>query len=225
MYVIRAFDRSENFVSKFFQRQKEYIVAYTNQNVSNRWISLVTDLFSIATIATCAYLCVYQRPDPSDPNPHTTNLFGLAITWSLQISAVLSFTLKIMADTESNMNAVLRLLDYIDHNPSEKEFEEPKPPVEWPTDGKFKLDSITYRYRPDLDDVIHGISFDVEQKSKIGIVGRTGSGKSTLTLGLLRILELSENADGSLGTISLDNVNIGNIGLHCNDVGYYRPTT
>ena len=123
MYVIRAFDRSGNFISKFFQRQKEYIVAYTNQNVSNRWISLITDLFSIATIATCSYLCVYQRPDPNDPNPHTTNLFGLAITWSLQISAVLSFTLKIMADTESNMNAVIRLLDYIDHNPSEKDFE------------------------------------------------------------------------------------------------------
>jgi hypothetical protein len=58
MYVIRAFDRSSNFVNKFFQRQKEYIVAYTNQNVANRWISLVTDLFSITTIAACAYLCV-----------------------------------------------------------------------------------------------------------------------------------------------------------------------
>lgn len=189
MYVIRAFNRSDKFIAKFFQRQKEYIVAYTNQNVCNRWISLVTDMFSVVTIAACTYLCVYQRPDINDEtHHHTTNLYGLAITWSLQISAVLSFTLKMMADTESNMNAVIRLLDYIDHNPSEKDFEEPKPAVDWPTEGKFAVRNITYRYRPNLEDVIHSISFDVERKSKIGIVGRTGSGKSTLTLGLLRIL-------------------------------------
>jgi ABC-type multidrug transport system fused ATPase/permease subunit len=118
IYVIRAFDKSSNFINKFFQRQKEYIVAYANQNYANRWISLVTDLFCIVSLATCAYLCIYQRPNPNDPSAQKTNLMGLAITWSLQISAVLSFTLKIMADTESNMNAVIRLLDYIDHNPS-----------------------------------------------------------------------------------------------------------
>lgn len=207
---------SDNFIRKFFQKQKEYIVAYTNQNVANRWISLITDCFSVVSIAACSYLAVTQRVDPNDPVKHKTNLLGLAITWSLQISAVLSFTLKMMADTESNMNAVIRLLDYIDHNPREKDFDEPLPPSEdWPTSGKYAIKDITYRYRPDLDDVIHGISFDVESKSKIGVVGRTGSGKSTLTLGLLRILELSKNADETIGHINLDNVDIANIGLHC----------
>ncbi len=66
MYVIRAFNRSDNFINKFFQKQKEYIVAYTNQNVANRWISFVTDLFSIGTIAACAYLGVVERPDPNN---------------------------------------------------------------------------------------------------------------------------------------------------------------
>lgn len=170
----------------------------------------------MATIAACAYLGVTQRPDPNDSQRHQTNMIGLALTWSLQISAVMSFTLKLMADTESNMNAVIRLLDYIDNNPAEKDFEKPLPPSEsWPVDGEFKVDKVTYKYRPDLDNVIHGISFDVGSKSKIGIVGRTGSGKSTLTLGLLRILEISNNKDGSLGHIDLDEVDIANVGLHC----------
>lgn len=76
------------------------------------------------------------------------------------------------------------------------------------------MDNLTYRYRPELQDVIHGISFDVSSKAKIGVVGRTGSGKSTLTLGLLRILELSEDPEGKLGQIKLDGVDVGNIGLH-----------
>lgn len=65
-----------------------------------------------------------------------------------------------------------------------------------------------------MENVIHGISFDVSSKSKIGVVGRTGSGKSTLTLGLLRILELSEDPEGNLGHIHLDGLDVGTIGLH-----------
>jgi ABC-type multidrug transport system fused ATPase/permease subunit len=184
----------------------------------------------VVTIAACAYLGIAQRPDPNDDTgKHSSNLIGLALTWSLQISAVMSFTLKLMADTESNMNAVIRLLDYIDNNPKEAEFNEPLPPSDkWPTDGEFQVDKVTYRYRPDLDDVIHGISFDVGTKAKIGVVGRTGSGKSTLTLGLLRILEISNNKDGSLGHIDLDQVTIANVGLHCNlfiDLGLRHKVT
>ena len=58
------------------------------------------------------------------------------------------------------------------------------------------------------------VSFDIKSKEKIGVVGRTGSGKSTLTLGLLRILELAENEDNSLGVINLDGENVSELGLH-----------
>ena len=65
----------------------------------------------------------------------------------------------------------------------------------------------------DLPDVIHGISFNIASQERIGVVGRTGSGKSTLTLGFLRILELAEK-NGTTGKITLDNIVIGGIGLH-----------
>lgn len=90
------------------------------------------------------------------------------------------------------MNAVVRLYDYIDNNPSEKDFHYPQPKKSpWPSKGIFKIKNISYRYRDELPLVLKKISFDIDSNAKIGVVGRTGSGKSTLTLGLLRILELA----------------------------------
>lgn len=76
------------------------------------------------------------------------------------------------------------------------------------------MKNISYRYRPELPNVIKNISFDVKSKAKIGIVGRTGSGKSTMTLGLLRILEIAENYDKTKGKIILDQEDTSEIGLH-----------
>lgn len=59
----------------------------------------------------------------ADIGTSSTNLIGLSLVWSLQISSIMSFTLRILADTESNMNAVVRLYDYVDNNPSEASFD------------------------------------------------------------------------------------------------------
>ena len=147
----------------------------------------MTDIFCNITVAAAGYLGVVSVI--VNLGASNSNLIGLALVWSLQISALLSWTLMVLADCESNMNAVVRLYDYIDNNPSEKDFEEPKPKNEnWPNRGHYQIDSISYKYRPELPLVIKSISFDVKENAKIGIVGRTGSGKSTMTLGLLRIL-------------------------------------
>ena len=150
----------------------------------------MTDLFSVLTIAAAGYLGVISVV--AGVGPSASNFIGLALVWSLQINTIMSFTLRIMADTESNMNAVVRLYDYIDNNPSEKDFEKPQPIKKpWPDHGVYNVKEISYKYRPELPLVIKKISFDIKENAKIGIVGRTGSGKSTMTLGLLRILEIA----------------------------------
>lgn len=73
---------------------------------------------------------------------------------------------------------------------------------------------MSYKYRPELPLVLKRVSFDIKSKEKIGIVGRTGSGKSTMTLGFLRILELTDNEDGTKGSIMLDGEDISDLGLH-----------
>lgn len=74
----------------------------------------MTDLFSILTIASAGYFGVLSHSMGSS----TSNLIGLALVWALNLNSILSFTLRMIADTESNMNAVVRLYDYIDNNPS-----------------------------------------------------------------------------------------------------------
>lgn len=92
-----------------------------NQNICNRWINIVTDLFSVVTIAATGMFGVLSVS--FDLGQSSNNLVGLALVWALQINGIMSFTLRLLADTESNMNAVVRLYDYIDNNPSEKSFE------------------------------------------------------------------------------------------------------
>jgi len=222
MYVIRAFDKTDHFIQKYFSRQKDFIIATVNQNITSRWINLVTDIFSVVTVSAAGYFGVLSTVIGGSSS---NSLIGLALVWSLQINSIMSFTLRVLADTESNMNAVVRLYDYIDNNPSEKDFDEPKPEHDvWPSHGKYKIAGASYKYRPELPYVLKQISFDIKEKSKIGVVGRTGSGKSTLTLGLLRILELTQNEDGSMGNIILDNENTSDLGLHClRQKNYHHP--
>lgn len=96
-----------------------------NQNICSRWIGIFTDLFSVLTIAATGYFGVLSVA--FDLGKSSNNLVGLALVWSLQINGLMSFTLRILADTESNMNSVVRLYEYIDNNPSEKSFEEKAP--------------------------------------------------------------------------------------------------
>jgi ABC-type multidrug transport system fused ATPase/permease subunit len=91
------------------------------------------------------------------------------------------------------MNAVVRILDYTDNNPQEADFMVPTPPPSWPSTGSISAENISFRYRANLPNVIDSISFQIAPREKVGVVGRTGSGKSTLTLGLLRIIELATN--------------------------------
>ena len=188
--VIRAFGKSEIFIEQYYQRQKAYIVSIVNQNICTRWVSIVTDLFAVVTVAATGFFGVISVA--VDLGKSSNNMVGLALVWSLQINGIMSFTLRVLADTESCMNSVVRLYEYIDNNPSEKSFDEQVPQSRnWPTHGNYQIKDASYRYRPELPLVLKKISFDIKEKQKIGVVGRTGSGKSTLTLGLLRILELA----------------------------------
>ena len=81
---------------------------------------MVSDIFSVITIAAAGYLGVATVI--AQVGTSNVNIIGLALTWSLQISSVMSWTLTVFADTENSMNAVVRLYDYIDNNPSEKDF-------------------------------------------------------------------------------------------------------
>lgn len=113
------------------------------------------------------------------------------------------------ADFETNITSVERIKEYFD-TPHEDEWrnERTKPEKTWPENGHISFERYSVKYREGLDDVLKELSIDIQPGEKIGIVGRTGAGKSSLTLGLFRILEHTR------GFITIDGVDIKQIGLH-----------
>lgn len=119
--------------------------------------------------------------------------------------------LRALGDLEQQMSSFERIIDYIEETPSEKLQVDKIPPADWPQEGKVELQNISYKYREGLQIVINSISLEVPPRMKVGIVGRTGSGKSTLTLGMLRILEPLQTEGRK---IMIDGVDIEQISLY-----------
>lgn len=113
------------------------------------------------------------------------------------------------SDVETNIVAVERIKEY-GETPQEAAWEIPEtaPPKDWPSEGRVEFRDFKVRYREGLDLVLNGLSFTVKGGEKVGIVGRTGAGKSSLTLSLFRIIEASH------GQITIDGVDISKLGLH-----------
>jgi len=117
------------------------------------------------------------------------------------------------AEFESNITSVERIKEYCSTETHEAEWtltnkENAGNHSEWPSQGEIRFVNYSLRYRDDLDYVLKNINCAIKGKEKIGIVGRTGAGKSSLVLGLFRILEIQD------GDILIDGVSIKDVGLH-----------
>ena len=111
--------------------------------------------------------------------------------------------------------SIQRLYEYAKWNHHEKQFNTPKAPHNWPNEGKIEAKNLSIRYRKGLPLVLNGIDFTIEPGQKVAIIGRTGSGKSTTLLAMMRILEMAKDRNrAELGSIEIDGVNIGSVGLH-----------
>ncbi|CAD6587814.1 MAG: hypothetical protein CYPHOPRED_004148, partial [Cyphobasidiales sp. Tagirdzhanova-0007] len=108
---------------------------------------------------------------------------------------------------ELNMVGVERIKEYAEIQQEPPEIIEPRPAAGWPTTGEVVVTNLSLRYAPELPRVLHDVSFEVQSGEKIGIVGATGSGKSSLALSFFRFVETDE------GTITIDGLDIGKIGL------------
>lgn len=134
---------------------------------------------------------------------------GVAFNFAGQITDLVSGLIRVHSSLEMAMNSVERVEEY-----SKLEQEPPaiipghRPPENWPTQGRVQVVDLTLKYAPELPDVLKRISFNIEANEKIGIVGRTGAGKSTLSMAFFRILPFVE------GKIIIDDVDISTIGLH-----------
>ncbi|KAK3802039.1 hypothetical protein RRG08_064632 [Elysia crispata] len=198
--------RAYGVCERFYQDSQSKVD--TNQkcsfasNSAARWLKVRLEfLASILVFFACLFAVTSNDISPS--------LVGLSITYALQVTAALNMLVQNMTMLETNTVSGERIVDYIGLSP-EPAWINPhcRPSVDWPEQGRISFVNYSTRYRPQLDLVLRGISFSVKEGQKIGIVGRTGAGKSSLSMALFRVIE------AAAGSILIDNVDISTIGLH-----------
>ncbi|VDP98821.1 unnamed protein product [Trichobilharzia regenti] len=166
------------------------------------WLAVLLELVGNLVILAVAILSVSAQGYLS------AGFSGLVITYALSLNQTLNWLVRMFSELETNIVCVERIHEY-----SSIEQEAPWEldckylPANWP-EGRIEFVNYCTRYRPELDYALRSISFTVERGEKLGIVGRTGSGKSSLVLGLFRMLEAAE------GEIRIDGFDISKLGLH-----------
>uniref|UniRef100_A0A8C3NY64 Canalicular multispecific organic anion transporter 2 n=2 Tax=Cyanoderma ruficeps TaxID=181631 RepID=A0A8C3NY64_9PASS len=201
--VIRAYRRVKAFVDISDLRVDENQKSYYPGIVSNRWLGIRVEFVGNCIVLFAALFAVIGR------NSLNAGLVGLSVSYALQVTLSLNWMVRMTSELETNIVAVERIKEY-----SETETEAPwiiedkRPPENWPSKGELEFVNYSVRYRKGLDLVLKGLNLQVHGGEKIGIVGRTGAGKSSMTLCLFRILEAVK------GEIKIDGVKISEIGLH-----------
>lgn len=201
--TIRAYKAEERFCSQSSGFIDNNQICYYPSIISNRWLAIRLDFCGNIIIFFAALFAVLQK-DSLDAGK-----VGLSVTYALLVTATLNWLVRMSSELETNIVAVERILEY-SKTPTEAPWviEGKKPYDSWPDKGTVKMDNYSTRYRAGLDLVLKQISCDVKSGEKIGIVGRTGAGKSSLTLSLFRIIEATD------GKIEIDGLNIAEMGLH-----------
>ena len=172
---------------------------------ANRWLAVRLEFIGSFIIFAAAGFAILSVATGSGLS---AGLVGLAMSYALQITQSLNWIVRQTVEVETNIVSVERILEYA-ALPSEAPDVIPKnrPPASWPSHGTVSFNNFSARYRPELDLVLKNINLSFNSHEKIGVVGRTGAGKSSLTLALFRIIEATE------GHTTIDEINTSSIGL------------
>ncbi|KAH9747863.1 ABC transporter C family member 2 [Citrus sinensis] len=202
--AFKAYDRMAKINGKSMDNNIRFTLANTS---SNRWLTIRLETLGGIMIWLIATFAVMQNGRAENQVAFASTM-GLLLSYTLNITNLLSGVLRQASRAENSLNAVERVGTYIDL-PSEAPgmVESNRPPPAWPSSGSIKFEDVVLRYRPELPPVLHGLSFTVSPSEKVGIVGRTGAGKSSMLNALFRIVELER------GKISIDGCDVSKFGL------------
>lgn len=202
-----ALMRAMELTPFFAARQSAFIGEWSHISYMARalqsWSSHVGGMLAFLLGSTTALYIVGNRA------LFTEELGGLALTYATVVPYFLNIVSEMFVQMRTSVAALERLLDYLDL-PQEPEHERPDdPPIgQWPTAGRIEFLDLCMRYRPGLPLALQDLSATVEAGAKVGIVGRTGAGKSTLVLALFRLVEPAS------GTVLIDGRETSSLGLH-----------
>ncbi|KAL6607981.1 hypothetical protein ACP70R_041044 [Stipagrostis hirtigluma subsp. patula] len=202
--TIRCFNQGENFFRKSLALMDDYSCITFHNSATIEWLCVrINFLFNLVFFVMLVILVSLPR-DTIDPS-----LAGLAATYGLNLNVLQAWVIWNLCNVENKMISVERILQF-SNIPSESPLviEEYRPTEKWPWYGTIQIDDLQIKYSHDMPMVLKGISCTFPGGRKIGVVGRTGSGKSTLIQALFRIVE------PSAGRIIIDGLDISLLGLH-----------
>ncbi|XP_027681015.2 multidrug resistance-associated protein 1 isoform X2 [Chelonia mydas] len=200
--TIRAFGHQERFIRQNKEVVNENLVCFYNNVISNRWLAVRLEFLGNLMVFFAALFAVLAG------NTVNSSTVGLSISYALNITQSLNFWVRKACEIETNGVSIERVCEYEKMDKEAPWIMSKRPPMGWPSKGIIEFINYQARYRTGLDLALQDVSFRTHSKEKVGIVGRTGAGKSTLTNCLFRIIE----RDG--GKIIIDGIDISTIGLH-----------
>ncbi|CDW52941.1 multidrug resistanceprotein k; multidrug resistan ceprotein j; multidrug resistanceprotein b [Trichuris trichiura] len=201
---VRAYNAQQWFRKRFDTLINENQMNYFPKIISNRWLAVRIEFISTIMVFCAAIFAVCNR----DTGIMSAGMVGLSITYALTITQALNWVMEITSFVETHIVSVERIDEYIRLKREASWKTDFQPPADWPSKGRILFDKYSTRYRPGLDLALKDISFVIHEHEKAGIVGRTGAGKSSVTLALFRIIEPVE------GAIYIDEVKTSDLGLH-----------
>ncbi|KAJ6555137.1 hypothetical protein DFH09DRAFT_573964 [Mycena vulgaris] len=178
---VRAFGAESKFSIESLARIDRYTRAARSFYNLNRWVSIRVDLLgSLFSAGLATYLVYIKHTSAGDS--------GFLINMAVTFTSMLLWVVRILNEFEVQGNSLERIQGYINVEHEKPATETGKPPAYWPASGELQVDHLSARYSQDGPEVLHDISFHIKSGERVGIVGRTGSGKSSLTLSLLRCI-------------------------------------
>uniref|UniRef100_A0A8C0F710 Canalicular multispecific organic anion transporter 1 n=1 Tax=Bubo bubo TaxID=30461 RepID=A0A8C0F710_BUBBB len=200
--VIRAYGHQQRFL-----KQNESTMDINQKSVhswivSNRWLAIRLEFVGSLVVFFSGLLAVISKGTLEG------GIVGLSVSSALNVTQTLNWLVRMSSELETNIVAVERVHEYTKVKNEAPWVTEKRPPRGWPSKGEIQFVDYKVRYRPELELVLQGITCNIASTEKVGVVGRTGAGKSSLTNCLFRLLEAAG------GSILIDEVDIATIGLH-----------
>ncbi|XP_027504551.1 multidrug resistance-associated protein 1-like isoform X3 [Corapipo altera] len=200
--TIRAFGHQERFIIKNHDVVYENLVCVYNNLISNSWLTVRLEFLGNVMVFFAALFVALSG------NTVSSSTVGLLISYGLNVIQILNLWVRRACEIETNAVSIERICEYATMDKEEPWIMSKRPPMGWPDRGIIEFVNYKAHYRKDLGLALNDVSFQTQSKEKVGIVGRTGAGKSTLTSCLFRVLE------GCEGKIIIDGIDISTIGLH-----------
>lgn len=181
---IRAYGAEAKVQRQLQVRADHYTQCATSMYNLNRWINIRVDVLGAIFSSGLAYYLLFGS------TKYDSILIGFGLNQAVSVSEIILHWVKISNEFEVQCNSVERLNEFLTIDSEPAATQQNQPPASWPTSGEIVFDKVSARYFEEGPLVLKDISLRVDSGSRVGIIGRTGSGKSTLTLALLRLIPL-----------------------------------